>query len=144
MKRLFVGLLFIFSTGVFADVTTIATFPLASYPNGTRTSSAVNVPDTATSAAVQVQRCTSATPTIWPNATTSLSITAELSLDGGTNWTTIGSWTSIGGIDSYHGVETPWSSATFSLPAGAGRKLRSTATIAGGPLLSQGQAIFSP
>jgi len=121
-------------------MTTTVAFPLANYPDGTRTSSNVSVSDAATTLSFSVQRCTSSTPTIWPNATTTLAITVDQSNDGGSTWRNVFGFTAIGGIvTDKHGVEIPNSFASTTLNPGTSRLLRATATIAGGPLRSSGQ-----
>lgn len=120
-------------------MTTTVAFPLANYPNGTQTSSAVAVDDAATMLTFSIQRCTTATPTIWPNSSTTLSINVEQSNDGGSTWQPNCSFTSAGGIVSVKGVEQSTSYLQTNLFPGTNRKLRATATIAGGPLRSSGQ-----
>jgi len=115
--------------------------PLANYPNGTRSTTWRSLTPDITRASVEVQRCTSADPTIWPNVTTSLDLTIDFSLDGGT--TIALSATSghvVGGIQpGLHGTEADVTRITLiDIPAGANRAIRLTGTIAGGPLRTQG------
>jgi len=121
-------------------VTTTVSFPLANYPNGSRTSGSVSVADTDTSVEFSVQRCTSVDNTIWPNASTTLSVTVDQSNDGGATWQNVFGFTGIGGIIvDKHGAEVPRSFVSTSLNPGTSRLLRASATIAGGPLRTSGQ-----
>jgi hypothetical protein len=113
--------------------------PLNDYATGTHNLPSTNILDNATGIYFEISRCTTATPTIWPNASTELSISLEVSLDGGATWLGLSGFGSTGGIFiKRDGSEATVSSSLTNLPAGTGRKVRGTATIVGGPLRSQG------
>lgn len=146
MKRLFLPLVFVLFTNLaFADViSTAAVIPLGNYPSGTFTSAGQNVPDAATSVEFDVARCTSATPTIWPNTPTTLSLSIEFSLDGGSTWQAGGGYqNSPGGIQTNRfGVEIANNTFITTIPNGVGRKIRASVTITNGPLRSQGSVTW--
>lgn len=114
----------------------VQVMPLANYANGTHAAGPIDIADDVVSVDFNIQRCTTATPTIWPNASTILTITPEVSVDGGP-FVENGPSTSSGGIGfDKHGGEAPFTLAGGALPAGINRRYRVTATISGGPLRS--------
>lgn len=114
----------------------VQVLPLANYPNGTHTSGIIDIADDVTSVDFNIQRCTTATPTIWPNASTILVIAPEVSVDGGP-FIANGSSSSSGGIGfDKHGGEAAFTLAGGSLPPGINRRYRVSAIITGGPLRS--------
>lgn len=116
--------------------------PLANYPNGTRSTSWRAIDPTITQISVEVQRCTNADTTIWPNATTLLDLTIDFSMDGGTTvFTSATTGQTPGGIvPGLHGVgDSPVTRiALIGIPTGANNAVRLTASISGGPLRTQG------
>lgn len=115
----------------------ISVLPLNNYANGTRQSSALDLASDVTSVLFNVQRCTAATPDIWPNASTQLQIIPEVSQDAGVTWIEAGKSTSIGGVAMFNGHEQPFTLSGGSLPVelnGVTRKYRVSTIITGGPL----------
>lgn len=114
--------------------------PLANYPNGTRSTAWRALDPTITQISVEVARCTSVDPTIWPNDTTLLDLNIDLSMDGGaTVFTSAGTGQAKGGIVSRNGVEADATRVTLiGIPPGANRAVRLSATITGGPLRTSG------
>lgn len=114
--------------------------PLANYPNGQQQGT-LAIPDAATHAGFWLQRCTSTDPTIWPNASTTISVLFELQIDGG-GFQFFASFAAAGGIarDGENGPEIPNSGPdnTMTLWPGINRRMRITAIVAGGPLRTQG------
>jgi len=112
--------------------------PLADYPNGTHEGT-FNLGDSVTGWWFEIARCTSADPTIWPNASTTISVQMHVSFDNGQTWQDGGWFTAEGGIhvkrDSTEATAVRFSS---TLRPGTNRKLRAQVTIAGGPLRSFG------
>lgn len=97
----------------------------------------VDLASDVTSVLFSIQRCTTATPTIWPNVSTTLEIIPEVSLDGGASWIEAGRTTNVGGISLFKGTELAFSMSGGYLPAevnGVTRQYRVQTTIAGGPL----------
>lgn len=115
--------------------------PLGNYPNGTRSTSWRAISDAITKASVEIARCTTADPTIWPNASTEVDLTIDFSMDGGaTIALSATSGACPGGIAiGLHGVEAPATRIGLSpLPVGSGRAIRITATVRGGPIRTSG------
>jgi hypothetical protein len=112
--------------------------PLKNYQNGVYDFGPVDVPDAVTRVEYKIARCTTATPTIWPNATTTLTINMEYSLDGGATWWGVGGGVdgATGGIqmDKYGTSERTYEMGFGTIPSGAGRLIRGRVIIAGGPL----------
>jgi hypothetical protein len=109
-------------------------------PSGSREYIIGAVPSNVTSCTVRLARCTSATPTFWPNANTQANADIWLSYDGGTTYPIILiGFGASGGIGLINGVEVAESAASGSDPAGAiaGRRLKAVITIQNGPLVSQ-------
>lgn len=115
------------------------TIPLADYPNGTRSFTVNSVSDAATAFAVELARCTSADPTIWPDAATEVRIEVAVSTDNGKTYVPQAAVGIVGGIWVLKdGTESTRTRLNVPLPAGTRRRLRITATVAGGPLRTQG------
>ena len=116
----------------------VQVLPLNNYANGTRQLGPIDLASDVTSVLFSIQRCTTATPTVWPNASTTLEIIPEVSLDGGVTWIEAGRTTNVGGIQlSKFGTELAFALSGGYLPAEVGgvtRQYRVQTTIAGGPL----------
>ena len=116
---------------------------LANYPNGVRVFETPDVEPGATRWALFLDRCTTATPTIWPNVSTTLKIDAEMSTDGGVTWEyASGSSPSPGGIQIGSdgvmvGENAVYEHSAYLRPAPS-RRLRISVVIAGGPLRTSG------
>lgn len=87
----------------------IRDFPLANYPAGTFQLAQRATPNGLAGFDLRIGRCTTATPTIWPNASTRVTLDLQFSFDGGASWTPLGgnSWSQVGGIIVVRGVEVP-------------------------------------
>src|SRR6478735_8573547 len=123
---------------VIQKLASVQVLPLGNYANGVRNIGPIDVASDVTSVDFSVARCTTATPTIWPNASTTLAVKPEMSTDGGSTWVECGAFTSAGGIvlDKF-GNEATVTIGGGSLPPQVGavtRQYRVTTTIAGGPL----------
>jgi hypothetical protein len=120
--------------------------PLANYPNQTRNFGPITIADSVTVVDFKVQRCTTATPTIWPNASTTLSIMQEISLNGGVSWMPLGgNFSAGGGIQAGKGGvgELAYSQGGGYLPVGVNRQVRGTVVIAGGPLRTTASVVIN-
>ena len=120
-------------------MSSVQIFPLNNYPNGVHGPfGPVDLADDVTSVLMSVARCTTPTPTIWPNESTVLDVLPEVSTDGGSTWTEAGRSVSPGGIyvSPRNNQEVAFSQSGGSLPVATGRKYRVTVTITGGPLRS--------
>lgn len=116
----------------------VQVLPLANYANGTRVLGPIDIADDVTSVDFSIARCTTPTPTIWPNASTTLEVIPEVSVDGGVTWVEAGRFASAGGIAQGKGGvgEATVTIGGGSLPAGTNRQYRVTTIIGGGPLRS--------
>lgn len=114
----------------------VGVLPLADYPAQTRNFGPVAIGDTVTSVDFSVARCTTATPTIWPSPSVTLTIALEISINNGP-FTSMGGFTAPGGIglDKF-GNEATVSRGGGGLPAGINRRIQGTIIIAGGTLRS--------
>lgn len=116
----------------------VQVLPLNNYANGERVLGPIEVADDVTTIDFNIQRCTSATPTVWPNASTTLDIIPEVSTDGGNTWSEAGKSTNVGGIQQAKGGgELAFARSGGSLPPavnGIARQYKVTTIIAGGPL----------
>lgn len=105
-------------------------------PTGTRQFS-VNIPNGLTAITVQLARMTAATPTLWTNPATTLNMNLSLSLDGGQSFNFYSGFSAQGGaFIGKGGIEIPYSSMTFNLPAGASRRAQVEIIVENGPLVS--------
>ena len=97
------------------------------------------VPDGLTFMTVRLARCTTATPTLWPNASTTVQVQFQISLDNGVTWLPVGAFGAPGGIVQADGVhESVESFATFQpIPLGHNRQAQATITVVNGPLVSK-------
>jgi hypothetical protein len=122
--------------------------PLANYPNGSRATPFRAIPDDCTRVSVEVARCTTADPTIWPNVSTALDLNIDISLDGGqTVAFSAQSGHIVGGIQKgLHGLEAAVTRITLDgLTPGPNRAARLSGNITGGPLRTFGTVeIFTP
>lgn len=123
---------------VIQRMASVQVLPLNNYPNQTRVLGPIDIADDVTSCDISVQRCTTATPTIWPNVTTVLAITPEVSVDGEQTWVEAGASISPGGISpAKGGGEAAFGVSGGGLPAavnGITRRYRNTVVITGGPI----------
>jgi hypothetical protein len=119
-------------------MSSVQVLPLGNYANGVHGPfGPIDIADDVISVDISIARCTTATPTIWPNASTIVDVLPEISVDGGTTWSEAGRATSNGGISfGKGGVEVANMLAGGSLPQTTARKYRVTVTISGGPLRS--------
>lgn len=120
----------------------INVLPLSTYPMGTRNIGPVNIADGVSKATFAFQRCTTATPTVWPDVATKLAFTLEYSIDDGLNWTLGPALTAEGGIAfNRDGSEAQYTYVIGGLPAGTNRKIRATITISGTDLFTSVDAL---
>lgn len=118
--------------------------PLSNYANGSYGLGPASVPDWVKSIGVELTRCTSATPTVWPNQSTQFEAVVEVSMDGGASWGPAGRVTAVGGIyTNKNGVQATVTAFSATLTPGAGRLIRGTASIVGGPLRTEVSVVLS-
>ena len=110
-------------------------------PSGSHDYGPFSVPDGATGATLRLARCTTATPTFWPNASTAVDAKVWLSFDGGTTYPTqLIHVTSAGGIIVHPdtGSEVTETGVSVSnVKLGTGRKVKATFNVTNGPWVSQ-------
>src|SRR5262245_24525695 len=86
---------------------------------------------------VRLARCTTATPSFWPNVATGVALSVENSPDSGATWLGMAGFTSNGGIlIGRGGAEVPETTMRCPLPPSATR-LRAIIVVTSGPLVSQ-------
>lgn len=105
-----------------------------SIPSGQQSFGTENVPDALTVVLFTLRYCTTATPTLWPNANTVIRTSAWQSNDGGTTWMHRSTMSSFGGIHVVKGVEDPETTWGFTLIPGLNRQIRVDVEVENGPL----------
>lgn len=113
--------------------------PLANYPNGTREFGPWAFPNGLAGFDVRIGRCTSASPTLWPNASTTLDLQLQFSYDGGATWTAIGAngtGPRSGGIITQRGIDLAEEVFSWRFSPDEPTHAKATVTITGGPLRS--------
>jgi len=110
-------------------------------PTGTHTYGAYNVPDGVSSATLRIARCTTATPTFWPNASTTVDAKAMMSFDNGATFPyQVATISSKGGIVTHPDTGEQVTETGVSVTGvrlGANRKIQATITVTNGPLVTQ-------
>lgn len=101
------------------------------------------IPDGTKTCDIEVQRCTTLTPTIWPNAATTLETISYVSADGGVTWIQSAASKAGGGISfRKDGVtEVDFAPMGGPLPAGTNRLYRCKFIVENGPLRTSGNVI---
>ena len=112
--------------------------PLANYPSGSREFGPINVNPALRRLTFTVSRCTTATPTIWPNESTTL----DVSIEGlyGADWRPLGGALWSGGNSNERpttSIIVDWSSTPDARPS----QLRASLVISGGPLRTSGALV---
>lgn len=104
--------------------------PLQIYPAGTHLIPASNLNNNVAAYLLEIARCTTATPTIWPDPASTIEINIEVSFDNGVTWVGGGGFSAYGGIYVRRdGTEGTTSSARFDIPSGTRRKIRASITL---------------
>jgi hypothetical protein len=118
----------------------VVLFPLGNYGNGSRQIGPHTIPGQINSVSFSLLRCTTADPTIWPNASTTFSIAMEVSYDDGVTWEDYGGFSAAGGIVPGKGGvgESAVSKGTWPFSGPVSVQARATVTVSGGPLRSEG------
>ncbi len=107
--------------------------PLATYPIGNRLVGPVAIPDAINGVSFAIQRDTSADTTIWSDPNTVISLSWDVSINGGA-FQNVGSFSAPGGIVTDHGVEVPNSTGDVGFPAGTNRQVQVHVSITGSPV----------
>lgn len=119
--------------------TQVFSFAQQSIPTGVFTLPESVMPAGVLKLSIRIARCTTATPTIWPNFSTKLSIALEVSYDNGASWVSGGAAYGMpGGIElDKAGAEIAVSNMTSGY-AQPPDKIRGTLAVTGGPLVTSG------
>ena len=106
-------------------------------PAGSRDFGPATIPDGLTKVTLRMARRTTATPTLWAVGVT-VDLKSWCSLDGGVTWLQWLGFGAPGGIlIKRDGTDTVESWVSSALPAGTSRRIKLTATVTGGTLVSQ-------
>lgn len=117
--------------------------PLVNYPSGTQTLGPVNVPSRIHGARLELARCTSATPTIWPSASTLLGIEVQIEVAGQWRQLAAASGARGGILLDRQGLEAAMDYFEVRRPDEITvSRARAIITITGGPLRTQGALIL--
>lgn len=110
--------------------------PLGNYPNGTYDRGPFATPNGLDGFDIRIGRCTSADPTIWPNATTVVTIDLQVSFDGGDTFSPLGANRAVlaGGIESQRGVEIAESIVSWRFSPDEPTHLKLQVKVEGGPI----------
>lgn len=82
-------------------------------PNGATPIPQVALPANSTKMVLSLARCTTATPTFWPNTNQTIHVDLQFSYDGGASWQVANAFDSSGGIVTFHGQEVAQSTGTW-------------------------------
>lgn len=107
----------------------VTVLPLAVYPANTYQIPEADIADDVTEVRAAFQRCTSADPTVWPLASTTISYDFDVSVNGAPYQDFIAGSDPGGLVTSPKtGIELAWSDLGDNLPPGINRKIRGTVT----------------
>jgi len=112
------------------------TFPLSDYPTGTTPINPIALTQGLNGCVIHIARCTTATPTIWTTNTQRLTISLDVSYDGGATYQMnqfFGS--AVGGIFvDRHGIEAAETVLGFNVQPQVPTHCKGFVQIEGGPL----------
>lgn len=108
-------------------------------PTGAQEFGPANVPNNGEIFTLRMARCTTATPTFWPDAATTINANIWISFDGGTTWPYILiGFGSNGGIYTLrNGTQLAESVATGFAVRQGGRQIKAEIVVTNGPLVSE-------
>lgn len=119
--------------------------PLGDYPTGVHEYGPLTIANDVGKIGIDIARCTSADPTIWPNVATTIAVRSEISYDNGQTWQGAGAFTAQGGIHVRgDGSELQSTYFMVRIQPGHNRRFRGTITIDNGPLRTLGSLVTSP
>lgn len=106
-----------------------------SISSGTQPFGPFNIQNSTERITLKLARCTTATPSLWADSNTAISVTLFVSV--GQQEFNVGGFTAVGGILlSRSGAELTHTTAGFGMPPGTNRKGRFEVTVTNGPLSS--------
>lgn len=108
--------------------------PVETYPVGFTPFGPVALHDDVIAVFVELYRCTTRDPSIWPEKSTFIRVIPELSGDRGKTWDVAGGLGHWGGIEEhYKGHEHDSILGTMDVPQAADRWIRGTIEVVGAP-----------
>ena len=117
-------------------LTLINELPVSLVTSSTSTT-AISLNDALSRVVFRLKRFTTLTPQFWPDATTGINVSVELSFNGGISWQVACGVGSNGGLFVFRtGVEATETTLSCSLQPGIGRLIRLNSTVTNGPLVS--------
>jgi len=114
----------------------VLTFPLANYPTGTTPFGPIALTQGLNGCEIRIARCTTATPTIWPSAAQRITISLDVSYDGGATYqiNQFG-FSQVGGIIvSRASGEVPEDVVTFNVSPQVPTHVKGFVQIENGPI----------
>ena len=108
---------------------------LVSIPTGSFPIPQITVPQGTTKATISIARNTTVNPTFWPNVSTTIEISIEVSYDNGATFLPGGGGTSSGGLAAKNGVERPATIFIFGYSAQP-TNIRGQVIVTNGPLVT--------
>lgn len=93
------------------------------------------IPDGKNFVVLEIARCTTATPTVWPDEAVTVSMQLEASFDGGNQWVKAGFCSAVGGIvpNKKNNLDGAKTTMRVAWPLGIDRRIRGELIVAGGP-----------
>lgn len=111
--------------------------PLGNYGNGSRSFGPWAFPNGLDGFEIRIGRCTTATPTIWPNSSTRITFDVDFSFDGGLTYPLRQTWTPQGGgivQGKNGGPELDSEAVSWKFKPDEPTHAKATVTISGGPM----------
>lgn len=116
-------------------LTKVRSLPLREYPSGTREVGPFSFPNGLNGFDLRLGRCTSADPTIWPNAATTVKFEMLFSFDGGVTYPHVEIWEPQGGgIVLVRGVELAEEAASWRYDPVEPTHGKARITVTNGPI----------
>ena len=119
----------------------VYSFAQQTLPVGTITIPATAFGATVNEVVAVIARCTTATPTIWPDSNTTLTFNFDISYDGGNTWYFGAGDTRSGGIASNKRGEITQEQFSRDFPTPP-THFRGTIVVSGGPILTSGSVSY--
>ena len=111
-------------------MTTVTVLPVATYAANAYALAPTAVADAVTSFEIEVQRCTTADPSIWASAAATIFFDIQASIDNGVTWSQLYNAGGPGGIaQDKFGNDVPAMYIQCQMPEGQGRKVKGTVTL---------------
>lgn len=119
-------------------ITKTRSIPLGNYANGVYPFGPIATPNGLNAFKVSMGSCTTADPTIWPNASTVVALDLQFSYDNGATYTPAGgngaSFTGGIKVDTKTGLEIPEKAYSVRFNPDEPDHFKGTITVTGGPV----------